>query len=76
MLGVLWLLVQHEPVVLLTQNVFLIVAIVSLILYSMVHTKQDHNNTVAYTIAGIAMVSGTLCGIAKPALHSGQRGAR
>ena len=36
-LGLLWLLVQHEPVVLLTQNVFLIVAIVGLILYSMVH---------------------------------------
>ena len=32
-LGVLWLLVQHEPVVLLTQNVFLIIAIVGLILY-------------------------------------------
>jgi POT family proton-dependent oligopeptide transporter len=56
-LGVLWLLVQHEPVVLLTQNVFLIIAIVGLILYSMVHTKQDQNNTVAYTIAGVAVVS-------------------
>jgi len=55
-LGVLWLLVQHEPVVLLTQNVFLVIAIVSLILYSMVHTKQDQNNTVAYTIAGITVV--------------------
>jgi len=55
-LGVLWLLVQHEPVVLLTQNVFLIIAIVGLILYSMVHTKQDQNNTVAYTIAGIAVL--------------------
>ncbi|MBT8087854.1 MAG: peptide MFS transporter [Gammaproteobacteria bacterium] len=57
-LGVLWLLVQHEPVVLLTQNVFLIIAIVGLILYSMVHTKQDQNNTVAYTIAGVAALSG------------------
>ena len=56
-LGVLWLLVQHEPVVLLTQNVFLVIAIVGLILYSMVHTKQDQNNTVAYTIAGIAAVA-------------------
>jgi POT family proton-dependent oligopeptide transporter len=50
-LGIFWLLVQHEPVVLITQNVFLIIAIVSLILYSMVHTKKDHNNTLAYTIA-------------------------
>ncbi len=57
-LGVLWLLVQHEPVVLLTQNVFLIIAIVGLILYSMVHTRQDQNNTVAYTIASVAAVAG------------------
>jgi len=57
-LGIFWLLVQHEPVVLITQNVFLIVSIVSLILYSMVHTKKDHNNTVAYAIATIAIVSG------------------
>jgi len=56
-LGLLWLLVQHEPVVLLTQNVFLVIAIVGLILYSMVHTKQDQNNTVAYTIAAIAVVA-------------------
>jgi len=56
-LSVLWLLVQHEPVVLLTQNVFLIIAIVGLILYSMVHTKQDQNNTVAYSIAAIAAIA-------------------
>jgi POT family proton-dependent oligopeptide transporter len=56
-LGVLWMLVQHEPVVLLTQNVFLIIAIVGLILYSMVQGKHG-NNTVAYTIAGLAIVSG------------------
>jgi len=63
-LGVLWLLVQHEPVVLITQNVFLIVAIVSLILYSMVHTKKDHNNTVAYVIAAVAIFSGILAVLA------------
>ena len=57
-LGVLWLLVQHEPVVLLTQNVFLIVAIVGLILYSMVHTRKDHNNTLAYTIAAVGALAG------------------
>ncbi len=63
-LYVFWLLVQHEPIVLITQNVFLIVAIVSLILYSMVHTKQDANNTLAYTIAAVAIVSGILAVIA------------
>ncbi len=63
-LFVLWLLVQHEPVVLITQNVFLIVAIVSLILYSMVHTKKDHNNTLAYSIAAVAIISGIVAVIA------------
>jgi len=62
MLGVFWLLVQHEPVVLITQNVFLIVAIVGLILYSMIHTKKDHNNTLAYAIAAIAIISG-ICAV-------------
>ena len=57
-LAVLWLLVQHEPVVLLTQNVFLVIAIVGLILYSMVHTKKDQDNRTAYTIATIAALAG------------------
>jgi len=61
---VFWYLVQNEPVVLITQNVFLIVSIVSLILYSMVHTKQDANNRVAYSIAAIAIISGILAVIA------------
>ena len=64
MLGVFWLLVQHEPVVLITQNVFLIIAIVGLILYSMIHTKKDHNNTLAYAIAAIAIASGVCAVVA------------
>ena len=56
-LGVFWLLVQHEPIVLLTQNVFLIIAIVGIILYSMVHSKEG-SNTVPYVIAALAIVSG------------------
>ena len=64
MLGVFWLLVQHEPVVLTTQNVFLIVEIVGLILYSMIHTKKDHNNSLAYLIAAIAIISGVCAVIA------------
>ena len=67
-LAVLWWLVQREHVVLITQNVFLIVAIVSLILYAMVHTKRDANNTVAFAIAGVAIVSGLLAVFAN--LHS------
>ena len=60
MLGIFWWLVQHEPVVLLTQNIFLIVAIVGLILYSMIHKRQDQNNNLAYGIAAVAIVSGIL----------------
>ena len=56
-LGVLWLLVQHEPVVLLTQNVFLICSIVGIILYSMVH-KKSGSNAVAYSLAVLAMLVG------------------
>ncbi|HNP35751.1 MAG TPA: peptide MFS transporter [Woeseiaceae bacterium] len=56
-LGLLWVLVQHEHVVLLSQNLFLIISIVGLILYSMVHKKGDASNTVAYTIAGIAVLA-------------------
>ena len=59
-LYIIWLLVQHEPVVLLTQNIFLIVAIVGLILYSMIHKRQDQNNNVAYGIAIVAVLSGIL----------------
>jgi POT family proton-dependent oligopeptide transporter len=58
-LGVLWMLVQHEPVVLLTQNVFLICAIVGIILYSMIHTKAAGSNTAAYIFAIAAMALGS-----------------
>ena len=57
-LGVLWLLVQHEPVVLLTQNVFLIVSIVGIILYSMIYRKTEHSNTTAYLFAAVAILAG------------------
>ncbi|NIL94014.1 MAG: MFS transporter [Woeseiaceae bacterium] len=57
-LGVFWLLVQHEPVVLLTQNVFLIVAIVSIILYSMIHTRMDQDNRIAYVFAAVTILAG------------------
>jgi POT family proton-dependent oligopeptide transporter len=56
-LGVLWMLVQHEPVVLLTQNVFLIASIVGIVLYSMVH-KKTSSNTIAYSFAAIAVLFG------------------
>jgi len=58
MLGVFWLLVQREPIVLLTQNVFLIVSIVSIILYSMIHTKTDSSNRTAYLFAAATILAG------------------
>jgi len=59
-LAVLWLLVQHEPVVYFTQNLFLIVAIVSIILYSMVHERITDNNQTAYLFAAGAIVLGVI----------------
>ena len=61
-LAVFWLLVQHEPVVLMTQNVFLIVAIVSLILYSMVHTKQEPTTRSPTPSPRLPIVSG-ICAV-------------
>ena len=57
-LGLMWLLVQHEPVVLLTQNVFLITAIVGIILYSMIYRKAEHSNVAAYAFAATAILVG------------------
>jgi len=59
-LAVLWLLVQHEPVVYFTQNLFLIVAIISIILYSMVHERITDNNQTAYLFAAGAIVLGVI----------------
>jgi POT family proton-dependent oligopeptide transporter len=59
LLGVFWLLVQHEPVVLLTQNVFLISAVVGIILYSMIHKKAAGSNTFAYIFAAAAIILGS-----------------
>ncbi|MDH3273079.1 MAG: peptide MFS transporter [Gammaproteobacteria bacterium] len=58
-LGVFWLLVQHEPVVLLTQNVFLISAVVGIILYSMIYRKAAGSNTFAYIFAAAAIILGS-----------------
>ena len=59
-LGVIWLLVQHEPVVYFAQNLFLIVAIVSIILYSMVHERTTDNNKTAYLFAAGAIILGVV----------------
>ena len=57
-LGVLWLLVQHEPVVLAMQNIFLITAIVGIVLFSMVYRKTEGGNGIAYVFALLAILVG------------------
>lgn len=57
-IAVIWVMLQREPIVLLTQNVSLIIAIVGLILYSMVYKKQDQSNRLPFAIAGVAALSG------------------
>ena len=54
---VVWLIVQEEPVVHITQNIFLIISIVGVILYSMLY-HEAKNKTSAYSIAGVAIVLG------------------
>lgn len=58
-LGVLWWLVQHEHVVLMSQNILLIVAIVGLILYSMTYSRGG-DNRLAYGFAALAIATGIL----------------
>ena len=62
-LYVVWLLVQHEPVVHLTQNVFLILSIVGIILYAMLHKAAEENNQTAKMFGGAAIVLGILAAV-------------
>ncbi|NNF16174.1 MAG: MFS transporter, partial [Gammaproteobacteria bacterium] len=55
-LFVCWLLVQKEPVVHITQNVFLIFAIVGLVLYAMLDGTQKAKHGVAYGFAAVTTV--------------------
>lgn len=57
-LGLVWLLVQHEPVVLLAQNVFLVIAITGIILYAMRPQTVSATPTRAAVFAGIAILLG------------------
>ena len=50
-LSVVWLLVQHEPVVHVAQNSLLIVAIVGIILYSMLHQPEKGQDWLAIGVA-------------------------
>ncbi len=63
-LGVIWLLVQKEPVVHLTQNVMLIISITGIILFSMLQGKeQQEGRQIAYGLAGVSIVLGILAAL-------------
>lgn len=57
-LGIVWYLVQSEPVVHLAQNSLLIVAIVGLILFSMLHKDSKGKDIRAISMAAITTVLG------------------
>nr|PZN66562.1 MAG: MFS transporter [Pseudomonadota bacterium] len=61
-LAVVWMVVQHEPVVHLTQNSLLIVAVVGLILYAMMYRDGEGRvgDLVAWLLAAVAIVPGLI----------------
>ena len=70
-LGGIWLLVQHEPIVYATQNIFLVAAIVGIILYSMFHNQQAAGRAGAKSLATIAVALGIGSAVAQYLLHTG-----
>jgi POT family proton-dependent oligopeptide transporter len=73
-LGVIWLLVQHEPIVYATQNIFLVVAIVGIILYSMFHNQEDTGRAGAKGLAAIAILLGVGSAVVQYMLHTNSGG--
>jgi POT family proton-dependent oligopeptide transporter len=59
-LALVWLVVQHEPIVHLTQNSLLIVSVVGLILYAMMYRDGQGraSDPVAWMLAAVAVVPG------------------
>jgi len=58
--AIVWLLVQHEPVVYATQNAFLVISIVSIILYSMFYKREGVSKITGQLIAGLTIFLGLL----------------
>jgi len=58
--GVVWFLVQDEPVVYATQNILLVVSIVGIILYSMFHDRDGVGKGTGQAIAAITIILGIL----------------
>jgi POT family proton-dependent oligopeptide transporter len=56
--GLIWLLVQHEPIVYATQNALLVVSIVGIILYSMFHGREGVSRSAGNAIALTTIILG------------------
>ena len=59
-IGIVWILVQDEPVVHATQNSFLVISIVSIVLYSMFHGREGVSKGAGQLIAAITVTLGLL----------------
>jgi len=62
--GIIWLLVQHEPIVYATQNAFLVISIVGIILYSMFHGREGVSKATGQAIALTTVILGLIAVIA------------
>lgn len=57
-LPVIWALVQSEPVVHITQNIFLLVGIVGILAYSMIHSQPWESRKSVFALAAIVILIG------------------
>lgn len=55
---IIWLLVQHEPVVHITQNIFLLVGIVGILAYSMLHIDLTQSKTGVLSLTAAIILLG------------------
>ncbi len=62
--GIVWFLVQDEPVVYATQNILLVISIVGIILYSMFHDREGVGKGTGQAIAAVTVILGILAVIA------------
>ena len=73
--GIVWLLVQDEPVVYATQNALLVISIVSIILYSMFHDREGVGKGTGRAIAAITIILGLLAVIGSTSTLLGESAA-
>jgi len=62
--GIVWWLVQDEPVVYATQNALLVISIVGIILYSMFHDREGVSKGTGQAIAAVTIILGMIAVVA------------